>query len=75
MLETLLILLRLDLQAPEILLEEDGDLGLQWTFGVPNDFYYTDVSITPDGKINWADSRTGLHGTSMEALKTVLTGR
>jgi hypothetical protein len=57
MLETLLKLLAVDTFAPEIMLEEDGDLCLD---------YWGDatISINAGGGVNWATTE-GRHGTDL----------
>jgi hypothetical protein len=69
MLETLLMLLRLDLPCPEIMLEEDGCLNLYWLF---DDECRVDVSIWPNGKVSWACDEPRRHGTDIEELKALL---
>lgn len=66
MLETLLEILGwgLPIGAPEILLEEDGCLGLDWGPDVS-------VSIHPDGKVSWAIQGAG-HGRDMDELRVLL---
>lgn len=74
MLEALLKILALDLPSPEIMLEEDGCLGLTWM--IPKGAA-ADISIWPDGKLSWAIEGGG-RGTAkdyeqmVEALKKVL---
>lgn len=67
MLETLLKILSWDLPAPEIHLEEDGDLGLDYG---PNIW----VCISPDGKVNWSILEPSAHGTDIEELERLLCG-
>lgn len=67
MLETLLVLLRWDLPCPEILLEDDDCLCLDYS-----DFNAS-VSIWPDGKLSWAVMDRG-SGTDMEELRVILHG-
>lgn len=62
MLETLLKILSWDLPAPEIYLEEDGDLCVEWPAA--------SVSINKNGGINWAGS--GKHGKDIEEVKELL---
>ena len=64
MLETLLMLLKLDCPAPEILLEEDGELCLDWRD--------LTVSITPTGKVSWAHLSPTEHGTDIDRLIEIL---
>lgn len=64
MLDTLLKILSWDLPSPEILLEEDGDLGLDWP-GVW-------VSINKDGVVNWSILSTRQHGTDIDELHTLI---
>lgn len=65
MLETLLKILSWDLPAPEIFVEDDGCLGLEWADG---DAW---VSIHPNGAVSWS-ALHGKHGTDMEELRAVL---
>ena len=66
MLETLLTILKIDAPAPEILLEEDGALCLDYMSG------RLSISITPTGSVAWAG--LAKHGTDLaefiEILKT-----
>ena len=64
MLETLLKILSWDLPSPEILLEEDGDLGLDWP-GVS-------ISINKDGGVSWAFLEEKRHGTDFDELRELL---
>jgi len=75
MLETLKLLLQLDLPAPEILLEEDGCLNLEWYWSEEHYKFgprTIDVSIWPDGKVSWACSEPRRHGADIEELKALL---
>lgn len=65
MLETLLKkILTWDLpSSPEILLEEDGDLCLDWNGKIS-------VSINKNGNVNWAGY--GEHGTDIDELARLL---
>jgi hypothetical protein len=63
MLETLLLILSWDLPAPEILLEEDGDICLNWI--------NCTVSINKNGGLSWA-KLAGPHGTRIDELKKLL---
>lgn len=65
MLETLLVILRWDLRSPEILLEEDGDICLDWN-GIAS------VSINETGKVSWAIFEGKRHGTDIEVLHNSL---
>jgi len=66
MLETLLKILSWDLPAPEILLEEDGNLGLDLAdLGAS-------VSIGKEGGVNWAILEPKAHGTDIEELQRIL---
>lgn len=69
MLETLLKILSWgDLPAPEILLEEDGDISLDWHLDTTD----LNVSITPEGKINYACLEPRQHGTDLDDLKILM---
>jgi hypothetical protein len=69
MLETLLKILAWDFPSPEILLEEDGDICLEWS---PSEGYIS-ISISPSGKINWAAECYGRpHGTELNDVKAIL---
>jgi len=59
-LETLLKLLAVDAPAPEILLEEDGCLCLDWRT--------LSVSIWPNGHVSWASLEPSEHGTDIDEL-------
>jgi hypothetical protein len=63
MLETLLKILAWDLPAPEILLENDGDICLDWP--------EVSVSINKEGGVSWAILH-GEHGTDIDVLKDFL---
>lgn len=63
----LLELLRFDLPAPEIHLEADGDLNLDWN-GIS-------VSINTSGGVNWAVLDSRHHGTSWDEIKASLAER
>jgi len=67
MLETLLEILRWDNPhgAPEILLEEDGCLCLDWSN------VQASVSIHPNGKISWAIVGKG-HGTDIVEFRRAM---
>lgn len=68
MLETLLKILSWGgLPAPEILLEEDGDICLDWHLDKTD----LNVSITPEGKINYSCLDHG-HGTDLDELKVLM---
>lgn len=62
MLETLLRILSWDLPAPEILIEEDGDLCLDWSEGLS-------ISINPSGGVAWAILNPPAHGSDLDELK------
>lgn len=64
--KTLLKILSLDIPAgaPEIILEEDGDIGLSWNGEI-------DVSIAPTGLIAYAIFRGG-HGTNIDEFIAAL---
>jgi len=64
MLATLLEILRWNLPSPEIMLDEEGCIELDW---FPN----TSVIIEPDGKISWSILHGG-HGTDIVALKKAM---
>lgn len=61
MLETLLKILSWDLPAPEILIEEDGDICLDWS-------QVMSISINESGGVNWAIDDIG-HGNDIEELE------
>ena len=65
MLETLLKILTWDLPSPEICLEEDGDLSLDWRDA--------SVSINRDGNVNWAILSLKKHGTDLSELQRLLS--
>jgi hypothetical protein len=65
MLETLLALLKVDVEAPEIILEEDGDLGLSYFDG------RVDISIAPSGCVAWAIFG-GKHGSNLNEFIELL---
>ena len=67
MLDTLLKILSWGVPAgaPEIILEDDGDICLDWIAGEVL------VSIGRSGTVNWAFSG-GPHGTDLDALRRVL---
>lgn len=74
MLETLLKLLSWDfLPAPEILLEENGDLNLDWSFPCGN-LSYASISINKDGGVAWAMQSKGdsIHGDDLEEFKRIV---
>jgi hypothetical protein len=60
MLETLLKILSVHASSPEIMLEEDGCLGLDWP--------KITVSINPAGGVAWACSEPSRHGTDIDEL-------
>jgi len=67
MLETLLKILSWDLSAPAILLDEAGDLSLDFQdWGVW-------VSINKAGGVAWAILEPKAHGTDIEELQRILT--
>lgn len=66
MLETLLLILSWNLPAPEILIEDDGDLNLDWSELAAS------VSINKSGGVAWAISKNRLHGTDIEILRREL---
>lgn len=66
MLEALLTILRWDLPSPEIGLEEDGDIWLDWSGKVS-------VSINKNGGISWAILSPKCHGTDINELHELLT--
>jgi len=68
MLETLLTLLRIDAPAPEILLEEDGDICLDWPIDAS-------ISISSSGKVNWAVLKERRHGTDLNEFIKILEDR
>jgi hypothetical protein len=59
-LETLLKILSVDAPSPEIRLEDDGYLGLDWR--------KITVSISPTGSIAWACLDPSMHGTDLDEL-------
>jgi hypothetical protein len=67
MLETLLTLLKVDAPAPEILLEEDGDLCLDYMSG------RLSISITPTGSVAWAGINK--HGTDLAEFIEILKAK
>ena len=67
MLETLLTILKIDAPAPEILLEEDGGLCLDYMSG------RLSISITPTGGVAWAGIKT--HGTDLAEFIEILKGK
>ena len=66
MLETLVYILGWDLPSPEILLEEDGDICLDWCD------WHASVIINRSGGVSWAILDPGVHGTDLDELKTRL---
>lgn len=62
MLETLLTVLSWGLPAPEILIEEDGDICLDWSEGLS-------ISINKAGGVNWAILDPPAHGGDIEELQ------
>ena len=73
MLETLLKILSWDLQSPTIMLEEDGDLSLEFFADRPG--ICVDISIAPSGTIAWAamlGNEPSQHGTDIEQVKAIL---
>jgi len=66
MLETLKELLSIDAPAPEVLLEEDGCLCLDWD-GLS-------VSIHKNGHVSWACLEPTEHGTDLNRVKEVIAG-
>jgi len=64
MLETLLTILAWDIPAPEIFLEGDGDIGLEWP---PQEVW---VSINRGGGVNWVSPKS--HGTDINELQELL---
>jgi hypothetical protein len=73
MLETLLTILAWDTPAPSILLEEDGDIELEWWNSNATAHGTVNASIDANGKVNWA-VLYGPHGTDINELKRVLCG-
>ena len=77
MLETLLTLLGWGLPAPEIRLEEDGDILLDWA-GADLVVVALSVSINSGGATNWVVTLGGQpgstkHGTDINELRELLT--
>ena len=64
MLETLLKLLSVGASSPEIMIDEDGDLWLEWEM--------LSAAINANGKVNWAMRDPTEHGTSIERLMEIL---
>lgn len=72
MLETLLKILAWYLPAPEIRLEADGNICINWYL-----LDYTkiaSVSIDVAGGVNWATLHHG-HGTNLDELRKLLEGK
>jgi hypothetical protein len=69
-LETLLQILSWNVISPTIMIEQDGDLGLNW-FTSKGDSI--DISISSNGMVNWAASWNGKseHGTDLERVKQI----
>ena len=65
MIETLLEILKLDVIAPEILLEEDGDICLDYSGEAS-------ISITLEGKVAWAFLTSRKHGTDLDEFKKLI---
>jgi hypothetical protein len=74
MLETLLVILSWHVPqgAPEIMLEDDGDICLSWYD--PEGVLTLEVSINKAGGVNWAGGPTRTHGNTMTELRKVLMG-
>lgn len=74
MLETLLAILAWGVPqgAPEIMLEDDGDICLDWHD--PDSGVRMMVSINKAGGVNWAGGPTRTHGNTMTELHKVLMG-
>lgn len=69
MLETLLtILARHELPAPEILLEEDGDICLDWNGDVS-------ISINKSGGVAWAITDNKSHGNDLNKFLELITAK
>jgi hypothetical protein len=64
MLATLLQILRWDGPAPEIMLESDGDICLDWT--------RASVSINENGGVAWACLNPRARGTDLAGLRRAL---
>ena len=71
MLQTLLDLLAYDLPCPEIMLEEDGDICLEWE----EPAWKSLISINPTGGVNWAVTEPREHGSNLDRLKAILHER
>lgn len=69
MLETLRKILSWDLPSPEILLEEDGCLCLDW---LENSGTWVSVSIHPNGGVSWAGINPQRHGSDLKELQNYL---
>jgi hypothetical protein len=65
MLTTLLEILGWDAPAPEILLEDDGDISLDWELDIS-------VSINRAGGVSWATLGPSRHGTSLAELRAIV---
>ena len=77
MLETLLVILSWDVPqgAPEIMLEDDGDICLDWhDYTGITKLGNLSVSINKYGGVNWSGGPTRTHGNTMTELRKVLTG-
>jgi hypothetical protein len=69
--DTLLQLLALDVPAPEILLEEDGDICVDYGYHGPSPI--VSISINPKGGVAWAVvSPTPRHGTDLDEVIGIL---
>lgn len=73
-LETLRKILSWDLPAPAIMLEDDGEIELEWLISEST----VALSIGPSGNVNWAilhsykKGRAIEHGTDIERVKALL---
>jgi len=65
MLETLINLLSVGAPAPEILIEEDGCLCLDWGISLS-------VSIHENGHVSWACLEPREHGTDLVRVKELI---
>lgn len=71
MLQTLFKILSWDIPSPEILLEPDGDICLDWSNPI---WHRASVSINPAGGVNWC-ILNGPDGTDIDELHRALDER